>query len=131
MIKTADNYVKTLNYDLSYYECLSKQNTASSLIDFRKIYNGDCFSTKSRFSVNESFNDLILLLKEGLVYCGVKPTIICFDPHTAILFTDIIFVSLEDKNNDKNYIDLWTQYNRSIVVDSFGQNELIKNSTNI
>ena len=68
MIKTADDYLKVLNYDLSYYECLSKQNTAYSLIDFRKIYKGDCFSTKSRFSVNESFNDLILILKEALTY---------------------------------------------------------------
>lgn len=125
---SSDHSTKVLNFDLSYYECLAKQHSASALIDFRKRFVGDCYSTKLKYTVNETFETLILLIKEALAFCDVKPTINSFDPHTAVINDDTIFIALEDKNDDRNYshIDMWTKYNRSITIDCYGESKTLE-----
>lgn len=129
MSQQDDPSSKVLNFDLSYYECLPKQHSAAALINFRKNFNGDCFATKHKYTVNETFETLILLIKEGLVNFGiVNPRINCFDPHTAIINNEEVFISLEDRNDDRNYShnDLWTQYNRNINIDCYGPNHVLQ-----
>lgn len=120
---------RNLNYDISYYECLSKQSSADSLIDFRSKYVGDYFGTKLRYSVDESFVDLIEFIKTGLVWSDVQPIVRCYDPHNATFATDKVFISLDDRADDRSYThsDLWTKYvNRSIIIDCYGDVHILK-----
>lgn len=111
-----------INFDLSYFD-IADQVLFDKLIQFLKSYEDDCVGTQLHFHVHSSFSQLIESICAAYRAAKQSPRVICYDARTAAVISDQAFVAVNDEN-DRNF-DLWTTYDRSIVVNGYGDNDVL------
>ncbi len=116
-----------LNYDLSYYHCITAQSLEEYLIKFRNSFqatNNRCFATRFSVSISESFHNLLEIVSKAFSANNIQSQVMCYDSHTALVTNVSICFAVEDANY-ANY-DLWKSYDRLITFRGFGDVVLLR-----
>ena len=117
--------MRNLNYDLSCWDGVPHQSTAEAIVEFLSTYTGHCFSNQLKLSVNDSFTNLVNIVLDAFASQSVTDLkVMCYSSRSATIIASNMLIAMDDSNQSN--ADLWTVYDRSIVIDSFGDCQMLE-----
>lgn len=106
---------------------IGEQSIADDELNFRRAYEGDCFSSFRSLVIHESFHGLLHMIKAAI---PESSRIECYNAKCASIKSVHLLITVF-YHNDRVNAELWEKYHRSMMIGGFGDAEMIKNCLNL